>query len=68
MEYKYRYPYNYDDELGWGSDDYSVASASECTGLIPSVPCSSDEVDSYSEIYDVPLSWRSNAHRSPRSF
>ncbi len=32
----------------------SVASATDCTGLIPNSPGSVDEVDSYGEIYDVP--------------
>ena len=44
-----------------GGDDYlyddlfSVASSMECTGLIPAAPDSVSEVDSYSEIYDIPL-------------
>lgn len=34
---------------------YPVASAMECTGLIPAAPASTAEVDSYSDIYDIPL-------------
>lgn len=32
----------------------SVASATECTGLIPDSPGSEDEVESYTKIYDIP--------------
>lgn len=28
------------------------ASATDCTGLIPSAPTSSDELDSYEDVYD----------------
>ncbi len=31
-----------------------VASATECTGLIPSAPLSEDEMDSYTSLYSVP--------------
>lgn len=36
-------------------DLFSVASATECTGLIPAAPADEPEVDSYSEIYDTRL-------------
>ena len=36
-------------------ETFNVASSTECTGLIPSAPLSGSEADSYSEIYDVPL-------------
>lgn len=32
-----------------------VASASECTGLIPMTPESFDSLDSYTDMYDIPL-------------
>ncbi len=32
-----------------------VASASECTGLVPMTPESFDSLDSYTDMYDVPL-------------
>lgn len=32
-----------------------VASASECTGLIPMTPESFDSMDSYTDMYDIPL-------------
>jgi hypothetical protein len=32
----------------------SVASATECTGLIPTPPVSEEEAESYTKIYDVP--------------
>lgn len=31
-----------------------VASATECTGLIPTPPLSEEEAESYSDIYDIP--------------
>ena len=34
---------------------YPVASSMECTGLSPAAPAAPAEVDSYSEIYDIPL-------------
>lgn len=34
----------------------SVSSMTECTGLIPAAPVSEPEIDSYSAIYDIPLS------------
>ena len=34
---------------------YPVASSMECTGLIPAAPAAPAEVDSYSDIYDIPL-------------
>ncbi|MCI9415385.1 MAG: hypothetical protein HFJ79_09470 [Clostridiales bacterium] len=34
---------------------YPVASSMECTGLIPAAPATESEVESYSEIYDIPL-------------
>lgn len=37
------------------NDDFTVASATECTGLIPSSPETESQIDSYSEIYDIPL-------------
>lgn len=32
-----------------------VASATECTGLIPAKPATEPEAESYTDIYDVPL-------------
>lgn len=54
MDDKYKRPIDQDgnalfDEL------YPVASAMECTGLIPAAPATTAEVDSYSDIYDIPL-------------
>lgn len=48
----------YDDML-------SVMSSTECTGLIPSAPADESELDSYSQIYDIPFSsdpGRANHH------
>lgn len=41
---------NYDKFL----DQNTVASSTECTGLIPTPPMSVDEAESYNEIYDIP--------------
>ena len=32
-----------------------IASANECTGLIPMTPESFDSMDSYTDMYDIPL-------------
>lgn len=37
------------------SDLFSVASSTECTGLVPSAAYTDDEVDSYTDIYAIPL-------------
>lgn len=37
-------------------DLFNVASGMECTGLIPSAPYDANEIRSYSDIYDIPLS------------
>lgn len=37
-------------------DLFNVASGMECTGLIPAAPYNADEIRSYSDIYDIPLS------------
>ncbi len=42
--------YPYDDV-----ENGLVASASECTGLVPMTPESFDSLDSYTDMYDVPL-------------
>lgn len=39
-----------DDENGMGS----VASASDCTGLIQTPPASEGEAESYAELYNIP--------------
>ena len=48
-------PYDAEDGRVLYDDPYEVASTTECTGLIPAAPASPSEVDSYSDIYDVPL-------------
>ena len=49
-------PYDAEDEEELYHEMLKVASANECTGMIPAAPASRAEVDSYSEIYDIPLS------------
>jgi len=41
------------DEYTLTSND-TVASSTECTGLIPALPVSDDDLQSYSEIYNIP--------------
>ncbi|MGI5966328.1 MULTISPECIES: hypothetical protein [Anaerotruncus] len=53
---KSAHPFDADDGRDLFDDLFSVASATECTGLIPAAPADEPEVDSYSEIYDIPLS------------
>ena len=50
------FPYDAQDEEELFDDLFSVASSTECTGLIPGTAGSDAEVDAYSEIYDIPLS------------
>lgn len=42
----------YDDDKFY--DMGSVASASDCTGLIPSPPVNEEEAESYAELYNIP--------------
>ena len=42
--------YPYDDV-----EDGCVASSSECTGLIPMTPDYFDSMDSYADMYDIPV-------------
>ena len=42
-------------------NDNIVSSATECTGLTPSSILNEDEVDSYMEIYNIPLADDSGA-------
>lgn len=56
---KAKQPMPYSTAGTQGEDEtFSVVSAGECTGMIPSAPTSAAEADSYGEIYDVPLSKR----------
>lgn len=50
-------PYSSPQEEEFPPDDrFSVASATDCTGLIPSAPASEAEVASYGEIKNLTLS------------
>ena len=49
-------PEDPDDGREIFDDQFNVASGMECTGLIPSAPYDDYEIDSYSQIYDIPLS------------
>ena len=48
-------PFDADDKREPFDEQFNVASATECTGLIPTPPMAEPEVTSYSEIYDIPL-------------
>lgn len=45
-------------EDNWDSDVFldlnTVASSTECTGLIPSAPATDEEAESYMDIYEIP--------------
>lgn len=49
------YPIDEEDGLELYSNLYDVASATECTGLTPSAPLDTSEIEAYSDIYDIPL-------------
>ena len=51
-------PYDAEDDRELFDQNFEVASATECTGLIPSAAKTESELHSYSKIYDVPLSRR----------
>lgn len=50
------FPRDPDDDRIIFDDPSVVASGTECTGLIPAAPVDGSEIDSYSQIYDIPLS------------
>lgn len=58
-EMKNHYPHDKrkpnDDDIPF-DEPFSVASATECTGLMPFAPGDTSEIDSYEDIYDIPLS------------
>lgn len=45
-------------------DSFQVASMSDCTGLIPTIPETDIEINSYSQIYDIPLPNHKNDRRN----
>lgn len=52
---KKRLPYDGDTQRELFDNLLEVASATECTGLIPAAPESTADATSYSDIYDIPL-------------
>ncbi|HJD24220.1 MAG TPA: hypothetical protein H9694_08785 [Firmicutes bacterium] len=60
LRYSSSRSYDNEDDRELYDELFEVASSMECTGLIPAAPESSAEVDSYSEIYDIPLSGSPN--------
>ena len=51
--YKQSNPYNYSDEIEHIFDEeFAVASSTDFTGLIPAAPHTSEEANSYDDIYN----------------
>ena len=48
-------PYDSSDDEELFNNLFDVASATECTGLMPTPPLNEAEAESYSKIYDIPL-------------
>ena len=55
MKYSSSRPYDDEDDRELYDELFAVASSMECTGLMPAAPATTAEVQSYSEIYDIPL-------------
>ncbi len=53
MQKKDKYGFPIPDDDPFLNPD-TIASATECTGLIPTPPLSDDEVESYGDIYRIP--------------
>ena len=51
---KSAHPFDADDGRDLFDDLFSVASATECTGLIQTPPVSDEEAEAYTEIYAIP--------------
>ncbi len=51
---KWEFPLYDEDRVSNILNSENVASATECTGLIPSAPLNEDEMDSYANLYSVP--------------
>lgn len=49
-------PVNPEDGMELFDESFAVASSTECTGMIPTPATTDQEIESYGEIYDVPLS------------
>ena len=60
-------PYDAQDNRELFEDVFSVASTTDCTGLIPAAPDSAAQVESYGEIYDIPLSRNTQTGNSSNS-
>lgn len=48
-------PYDMQDDEELYNEMMEVASATECTGLMPTPPITRSETKSYDKIYDIPL-------------
>lgn len=60
---KYNLPCETDLERLIQTDLMNVVSGNECTGLMPTPPLDLEEVEAYSDIYDVPMAEsRVNTH------
>ncbi len=51
---RWEFPLYDEDRVSNILNSDNVASATECTGLIPSAPINEDEMDSYASLYSIP--------------
>lgn len=54
MDNRYGRPVGPDEEALF-DEEFPVASSTEATGMIPAAPAAPAQVESYSDIYDLPL-------------
>lgn len=59
-------PYELEDDVELFNEMMEVASATECTGLMPSIAITNEQTKSYSQIYDVPLTEKRKLHSYDR--
>ena len=57
-------PIDHEDDRELFDEQFGVASATECTGMLAFAPRTSEECAQYSEIYDVPLPGETAAENS----
>lgn len=61
----WRFPLYDDRETGILNAE-NVASATECTGLIPSAPADEHEMDSYASLYSIPNTKKPDQKGKPK--
>ncbi len=50
------YPYDEESDMELFNEMFPVSSSTDCTGLIPTAVTEDAELNSYGQIYDIPLS------------